>query len=325
MGVFRDLVAVMVRLDVRVSFLSSFAAALATSPVIVEYDVASSARALRSSNNVFDSRLADLVRDADRADVQLSEFDAVSMGSSFLSSTTEPALVQKVAGMFPNTSLPAIRAAADVAMSHALFAHGFRAGEAGHVRDYNAPCPSGWSDHGDGDACDAPVSYDGPCGGTLHFGGLAAHEKMDIAKSCGIAFARLDGCAADFSAPCPVGWRLEGSGVCSAPVAYAGPCVRRKDFASLVAADKAWFQDVCGVQWPCRASWSSVLRPSAADACKEDFAKPCPSTWAESTGVCMAPAAYEGPCSVALAATAYTAEEKAAVSRYCGAPWPCSS
>jgi CPW-WPC domain-containing protein len=208
-------------------------------------------------------------------------------------------------------------------MSRALAAQGLRGVDADRSRDYNAPCPSGWLDRGDGDACDAPVSYDGPCGGTLHFGGLAAHEKIELADSCGVVFASAGVCATDFSVPCPVGWRLGGSAVCTAPVDYTGPCVRRKVFASMVAADKAWFENVCGVRWPCRAPLSSSSLPSVAEACDEDFSKPCPRSWADNNGVCLSHAAYDGPCSVAFAASAYTIEEKQVVSRDCNAPWPC--
>ena len=323
--VFCCVLVVMARVGVHVVCLSSVAAALVTSPIVVEYDNSQFSRVWPSADVAFESRLARVVRDIDRADVQLSGLDPDLLASSFAHANTEQVLPRKLGVIFPNATLANIRVAADVATSRALVAHGFRKNDADHIRDYNLPCPSGWVDRGDGDACDAPVSYDGPCGGTLHFGGLAAHEKMDLANSCGVVFDRVGDCTADFSTPCPVGWRLVGAGECSAPASYAGPCVRRKVFNSMVAADKAWFQDVCDVKWPCRASWVSFLRPSTPDECKEDFTKPCPHNWEERTDVCLAPAAYDGPCSVALAAATFTAEEKHAVSQNCGAPWPCSA
>ena len=295
-----------------------------TPPIIVEYDVSPSPAVLSPGEVAFASRLARLVNDVDRADVHLSVLDPPSKSSSFLLADAGPVSSRELATAFPNASFADIRAATGAALSRALLAEGFREGDSDIVRDYDAPCPSGWLDRGDGDACDAPVSYEGPCGGTLHFGGLAAHEKMDIANSCGVMFASVGACARDFFAPCPTGWRLGSSNVCNAPVDYAGPCVRRKVFSSMVAADRAWFENMCGVQWPCRASWASSLRPSAPDACDEDFSKPCPRTWADVDGVCLAPAAYDGPCSVVWAAAGYTSEEKRVVSRDCGAPWPCS-
>ena len=321
---FRLVLLAMSRLTVLALLLLRVAAALVTSPIIVEYDASPSPAVWSPGGVSFASDFARLVHDVDRADVQLSVFDAAAKSSSFLLSEARAVSSQELAAAFPNATFADIRAATGLAMSRALAAEGLRGVDADRSRDYNAPCPSGWLDRGDGDACDAPVSYDGPCGGTLHFGGLAAHEKMDLAHSCGVVFDFVGACTADFSKPCPVGWRVGASGWCIAPSDYEGPCVRRKTFASMVAADKAWFENVCVVQWPCRVSWSSSLRPSAPDACKEDFSTPCPRTWAESSGLCLAPAAYDGPCSVAWAAAAYTAEEKLVVSRNCGSPWPCA-
>ena len=316
---------VMVRATVLASFLLPLAAALVASPVVVQYDASPSLADLSPGRESFESRFARLVHDVDRADVLLSALGPpAGSSSSFLSETPEFS-AHELQAAFPNATFTHAGVVMSSAISNALAAEGLRGVDADHARDYNAPCPLAWIDRGDGDACDAPASYEGPCGGTLHFGGLAAHEKINLANSCGVVFPSVGVCAADFSKPCPVDWRVGDAGWCTAPVGYAGPCVRRKNFASLAAGDKAWFESVCGVKWPCRASWYSSLQPIAADACEEDFSNPCPHAWTEHSVICLARADYDGLCSVAWAAADYTIEEKRVVSRNCGAAWPCGA
>ena len=210
------------------------------------------------------------------------------------------------------------------ALRNALLAEGLPESEAQCARDYNDPCPTGWVDAGDADTRFAPASYEGPCGSSLSFGGLAAHEKMTLAHSCGVVFACLGGCFADFSQACPEGWSLDAAGVCTAPGTYAGPCVGRKDFTNILWADKRVFESECVVRWPCRSGWAKQKQPVVAKSCIADYGVNCPQGWSESNGVCTAPASYSGPCAVAWAFADFEKEEKETVSDMCGIVWPCS-
>jgi CPW-WPC domain-containing protein len=67
----------------------------------------------------------------------------------------------------------------------------------------------------------------------------------------GRAQADLFACEADFAASCPDGWSQSGA-ACVAPAVYAGPCERRREFASGDVAAKASFADSCDAPWPCK-------------------------------------------------------------------------
>ena len=51
------------------------------------------------------------------------------------------------------------------------------------------------ADAGDGSKCLAPFGYEGPCGDSAEFGGLAPHQKEALARECGAAFAVGSGTA----------------------------------------------------------------------------------------------------------------------------------
>jgi CPW-WPC domain-containing protein len=63
------------------------------------------------------------------------------------------------------------------------------------AKDYSITCPLGWADAGDGSKCLAPFGYQGPCGDSAEFGGLAPHQKEALARDCGASFAFGDGAA----------------------------------------------------------------------------------------------------------------------------------
>ena len=170
----------------------------------------------------------------------------------------------------------------------------------------------------------APDAYAGPCGDSIDYRGLSAHEKMLAASRCGAAFQCIDSCTPDYSAECPVGWS-EASGVCEAPTDYTGPCVGKKGFAAVNAVGKSMFANACAVQWPCRQPRARALAGVVDKQCSADFAAACPEGWHLHGGVCLAPPDYDGPCPVSGKFGTYTDSEKAIVANECGAPWPCKS
>ena len=303
-------------------FLSaaSSAEAQALPPITVQYEHGQAAATGLDATGSLVARAAQLEQRIDRAGAELLPTEPAAFLSTVVGG---PASLANLSAQFSGASAESLRAALRDATAAALRAEGIPLTEAQCVRDYNAPCPTGWIDLGDGGSCKAPVSYDGPCGGELSFRGLAAHEKMQLADSCGVYFACAGACAADYAAPCPDGWAAGASGACDAPAGYAGPCVGSKSFAQHAAADKAAFEATCGVRWPCRRPWSESRRPSDAQDCAADFAGPCPRDWTSHGAVCAAPASYAGPCAVLASFDGYSAEDKRVFASHCGAPWRC--
>ena len=299
------------------------AQAQALPPINVQYEHGAAATAGLESAGGFRLRVARLEERIDHAGAQLLQ-PAGSDSSSFVSQAVGgPTAFADLSAHFDGMSSASVKAALRDATVDALRAEGLPLSEAQCVRDYNAPCPTGWTDLGDGGSCAAPVTYDGPCGGALSFKGLAAHEKMQLADSCGVSFACAGACAADYAQPCPDGWAVDAAGACAAPAAYVGPCVGGKHFGQYAGADKAAFEVACGVRWACRRPWSESRPPSASQGCVADFAAPCPRDWSSRNGVCAAPASYSGPCPVFWSFRGYDAEEKQVVVDQCGVSWPC--
>ena len=301
--------------------LATFVAAHALRPVTVQYELPFPEASEHSAAVEFEARAARLEDAIATADSLWS--GATASSTSFVS--LGQGAVPKVAARFPKASDVMLRTALSASVAQALEAEGMPASEGQCVRDYNAPCPLGWIDHGDGGTCAAPITYDGPCGNSLDFKGMAAHEKMSLAESCGVAFACVGACVADFAQTCPQGWSLDSTSHCAAPRSYAGPCVGRKDFARFAWADKAVFETTCAVRWPCRLARSAAGKPSASPSCDADYSQDCPLGWASvaESKMCVAPSAYNGFCSLAWPAGMYTAEEKRAIAENCGARWPC--
>ena len=180
-------------------------------------------------------------------------FHVLACSGAAVGARSSAPLADAISEQFPQASQVIV---AD-ALSEALVAEEVPLSEAGCVRDYSAPCPLGWVDVGDGGTCLAPDAYAGPCGESVDYRGLSAHEKMLAASRCGAAFPCINGCTADYSVLCPVGWS-ESLGICEAPADYAGPCVGKKGFASVNAVGKSKFANMCAVQWPCRQASSGA-------------------------------------------------------------------
>lgn len=137
-------------------------------------------------------------------------------------------------------------------------------------KDFSVACPIGWLDGGDGSKCTPPFGYQGACSEGVEFGQLDPEGKEARANECGTTFPVLGECVSDFAQACPEGWHTSANGECEAPESYAGPCVRKKDFARISGKGKALFESVCAVRWPCRGS--KMLRRA-----QDSLAKTCGS------------------------------------------------
>ena len=299
------------------------AEAQALPPITVQYEHGAATIAGLESAANFPLRVARLEARIDHAGAQLLAPRGADSSSFVSQAVGGLATFADLSARFQSISSASVRAALRDATVDALRSEGVPLSESQCVRDYNAPCPTGWKDLGDGGSCAAPVAYDGPCGGELSFKGLAAHEKMQLADSCGVSFACAGACAADYAQPCPDGWAADAVGACAAPADYIGPCIGGKDFGQYAEADKAAFETACDVRWACRRPWSESRPPSAAQTCAADFEASCPRDWSSRNGVCIAPPSYSGPCAVFASFGGYSAEEKRVVADHCGAPWPC--
>jgi len=297
--------------------------AQALPPITVQYEHGLPPAGRIVASNDFNTRAAHLADRVVRAEAQLA-MSGFAAPANFLSDPdlVSPSFVH-LSTRFEDVPVASLQAAFRKAMADSLRAEGLPLAEAQCPHDYTAPCPLGWVDLGDGGSCAAPVSYDGPCGGELSFKGLAAHEKMQLTDLCGVAFACIGGCTADYTQPCPDSWVIDAAGSCRAPTSYEGPCVGDQDFSQYASADKAVFENVCGVRWPCRRARSKSQRPSGSQACMSDFTARCPQGWSSHGGLCVAPNSYAGPCAMAAAMHGYSAEEKHVVAEQCDSPWPC--
>ena len=54
-------------------------------------------------------------------------------------------------------------------------------------RDHGQLCPDGWSEVADGH-CSGPSAYDGPCIAFAKFSGLAASDKIEYERACGVCW-----------------------------------------------------------------------------------------------------------------------------------------
>lgn len=154
-------------------------------------------------------------------------------------------LESQLASKFPFESPAGIRSILAGSLSAAAQAEGLDASYITCTRDFSG-CPESFVDRGAG-TCAPPQFYDGSCG-ELDFAGLTPAEKHEVAGSCGAVFPCMESCAKNYAASCPSGWS-SGSGQCSAPAEYNGPCVSQTRFDHLSHSQKAHFEGVCGVEF----------------------------------------------------------------------------
>jgi len=125
------------------------------------------------------------------------------------------------------------------------------------VRDWSAPCPSGWApfSHQGRVACERPRAYDGGCAAIQSFVGENKAARARFAAECDAPWPCAGSCAegTDFDG-CPVGWTNDGDGFCSATTAVANPaCATTLNFAEMAVREKEEFAHACSAEWPCKA------------------------------------------------------------------------
>lgn len=137
-------------------------------------------------------------------------------------------------------------------------------------QDFGAECPIGWTPKEGVCARDTevplvsasiPNSKDGKCAPLADLRGLSVAEKKAFAQQCNVRFPCLQPPGASMrrcnptSAPCPIGWRVEGdesTALCVAPEGpngYQGSCRPVVNAEEVAKMGKDKFSETCGVQF----------------------------------------------------------------------------
>ena len=124
-----------------------------------------------------------------------------------------------------------------------------------------------------------------------------------------MSFKYLGGCVRDYGKACPQGWVLTETEVCEPPADYSGLC-RPVSFQGSVA-------EIENLTLKCRANWPCL------DACRAAYSQPCPDSWVDVEGLCVAPFDYAGICSAAMDLRSFTKSRKAHLAAQCRVQWPC--
>ncbi|PFH34550.1 cpw-wpc domain-containing protein [Besnoitia besnoiti] len=205
------------------------------------------------------------------------------------------------------------------------------------ARDYSAACPKGWVPVGDGESCEAPPSYTGPC---ATFGLFAKQSRMKkkTEEMCNVSWPDIEECDKDYETRCPQHWvELEDSS-CAAPASYTGrcernysftrlndkyvkepalpytgPCLPKMGFAGLTRDMKKQLEKQCELSFPC------------VQRCPTNYRATCPQGWFYLAGprVCVPPDDYSGKCQGRRSVTEMTETDKRRFSVSCEADWPC--
>merc|ERR1719277_407684 len=75
------------------------------------------------------------------------------------------------------------------------------------ARDFQLPCPEGWTEEGDGQ-CSAPAAYSGFCARRQVFTGADKREAEYLCGICWPCKSEALGCARNWEAHCPLGYKL---------------------------------------------------------------------------------------------------------------------
>ncbi|CRH02774.1 CPW-WPC family protein, putative [Plasmodium relictum] len=120
-----------------------------------------------------------------------------------------------------------------------------------HVKkelDLNSLCPIGWkiSDL-ENIVCNAPLSYNGPCGKKISFENFSKEEKLEFSQKCDVQWALLDEKLQNFDLPCPYNWVLveKEENICISPVEYQGPCENIFSFKNYTKEMKSAWSSSC--------------------------------------------------------------------------------
>jgi len=98
-------------------------------------------------------------------------------------------LAAQLQNVFPDSPRLAIDKAVASGLLRALGDEGVDLQEVTCNRDYSRLCPEGWAEAGDGNACLAPLDYQGPCAPMLQMGGLTGQQKRLQAGRCGASYS----------------------------------------------------------------------------------------------------------------------------------------
>lgn len=228
------------------------------------------------------------------------------------------ALIRKLSTRFPEQPHHVIEATVADSIEAAALAEAVPIDAVLCDVDFDAPCPTGWADAGDGQTCLAPSYYKGPCAKQIEYGSLTLRDRLQQTIDCGADFACIGSCEEDFRFSCPIGWELDQTNACVAPADYAGPCVPMKRFEAETVPEKIEWGASCGVRWPCRAPLQRAVQQLS---CIQNATAFCPHGWKRAENRCHAPVSYNGPCSQALAPEGYTLAMKEAWASACMTCW----
>ena len=118
------------------------------------------------------------------------------------------------------------------------------------ARNWEAPCPDGWSAGGNL-LCEAPGSYDGGCAKLHSFQSVGVDSRAVFASECSAPWPCADGCAEGRNYDgCPASWVDSGDGYCSG--GGGGPCLSEYKFDTMSIAHKQELSLSCSIEWPCR-------------------------------------------------------------------------
>lgn len=115
--------------------------------------------------------------------------------------------------------------------------------------DYTEVCADGWTLKS-GVMCEAPSTYNGPCGKTMAVA-IGKQGKKDIEDKCSVSWPLHAACSRNYGHPCPAGWLSNNNGDCQAPSSYNGACQTTISFASYSPTEKENWALSCDAPFPC--------------------------------------------------------------------------
>lgn len=191
------------------------------------------------------------------------------------------------------------------------------ASESGCSKNWNAPCPDGWTYDSSTAICHAAESQ-GRCS-TLS-ASLSAAEKKQSSRDCLAPWPCQGSCSnygRNYGATCPSGWIELSGGYCKVQdaVAVSRDCPSIGSFVALSTSQKQDLSSRCNVNWPCQTPCDSV-----------NYGTTCPEHWLEvalSPGLCMAPPNYTGDCQFLVNTSGMNMDSKRAFATRCSVEFPC--
>lgn len=240
-------------------------------------------------------------------------------------------LINDLSNSFPTQEISIVESTLADALALAAASEHLPVGALSCDVDFDATCPEGWADAGDGETCWSPAHYNGPCNDSIKFGTLSPISKLQQIHVCGADFMCRRQCTQDFGQACPVGWNFDVANTCVASADYDGQCAKRKRFEADNVAGKMEWGESCGLRWPCHETLQrssqkarSFTQAESNRNCVEDFSVLCPQGWTRSeNNNCHAPVTYAGPCGFTIAPESYTPRMKEAWGNVCLANWRC--